>query len=71
LWFLFCKWKNIGQIDIDSHVLDPTEADENFRVCESRNCQTVLEYAKMFLSKPIMRNTFIKVVPLLNTTSSY
>jgi GAF domain-containing protein len=27
LWF--CKWKNIGQIDIDSHVLDPfTEADE-------------------------------------------
>jgi GAF domain-containing protein len=19
----FCKWKNIGQIDIDSHVLDP------------------------------------------------
>jgi hypothetical protein len=29
LWFLFCKWKNIGQIDI---VLDPFEADENFRV---------------------------------------
>jgi GAF domain-containing protein len=27
----FCKWKNIGQIDIDSHVLDPfTEADEKF-----------------------------------------
>jgi GAF domain-containing protein len=25
-----CKWKNIGQIDIDSHVLDPFEADEKF-----------------------------------------
>jgi GAF domain-containing protein len=28
---LFVQGKNIGQIDIDSHVLDPfTEADERF-----------------------------------------
>jgi GAF domain-containing protein len=33
LWFLFVNGKNIGQIDIDSHVLDPfTEADEKFLV---------------------------------------
>jgi hypothetical protein len=42
--------ENIGQIDIDSHVLDPfTEADENFRVCESRNCPDCIRiYKKCF-----------------------
>ena len=32
LWFrLFVNGENIGQIDIDSHVIDPfTEADERF-----------------------------------------
>ena len=31
---LFINGVNIGQIDIDSHVLDPfSEADERFRIC--------------------------------------
>jgi GAF domain-containing protein len=32
---LFVDGKNIGQIDIDSHVIDPfTAEDERFRVCK-------------------------------------
>jgi hypothetical protein len=57
------------KIDIDSHVLDPfTEADENFRVCESRLPDCIRICIKMFLSKPIMKY-FLKVVPLLNSSS--
>jgi GAF domain-containing protein len=40
---LFVDGKNIGQIDIDSHVLDPLLLKTNdFRVCLCRNIKIVL-----------------------------